>query len=235
MNLYNKYAHDFSETRQAPWQGWIKLLPHIKKLDRLRVLDLGCGNGRFLKFLVENNITIEKYTGVDSSNEMLTMADQFMDKVRLNAHISSFELKNIDLEKKNWDKEIDGEYNLVVGFGIMHHLSTFEARKRILQDSYKFLAPSGCLILTYWQFAKYERYKKLTVLPLELTKNYVLKENDFFLTFGPDKKAYRFCHYCDDREVLKLQEETKLKKVEDFYSDGKENDQNLYIIYQKEL
>lgn len=235
MNLYTQFAKEFSETRQSAWEGWEKLIPAIRELGNLRVLDLGCGNGRFLKFLIENNFRIEKYTGVDNSTEMLTMADLFMNSVKANLHISTFELKNLDLDKEDWSKQVEGPYNLIVGFGIMHHIKSFEARKRVLEYSQNLLASKSLLVLTFWQFATHERYKKMRIIPLDLPKDFVLGENDFFLTFGKDKKAYRFCHFTDDKEIEELEAGTDLEKANSFYDDGKDKKQNYYIIYRRKI
>ena len=49
--FYKTVATDFSATRQMPWAGWDRLLPFLPK-EAIDILDLGCGNGRFLSFLI---------------------------------------------------------------------------------------------------------------------------------------------------------------------------------------
>ena len=63
----------------------------------MRVLDLGCGNGRFAEFLAQNldqNIKIE-YVGIDSSGELLELAQKHLSKIE-RAYFS-FELINQNL------------------------------------------------------------------------------------------------------------------------------------------
>jgi SAM-dependent methyltransferase len=47
--FYRDSAPSFDATRDAPWPGWQPLLPLLQGLegDPARILDLGCGNGRF--------------------------------------------------------------------------------------------------------------------------------------------------------------------------------------------
>lgn len=58
--FYAREAASFSATRQAPWQGWCQALSAIAEVDPdfssrpLSVLDLGCGNLRFERFLAEH-------------------------------------------------------------------------------------------------------------------------------------------------------------------------------------
>ena len=71
--FYCRCAQSFSDTRQSPWRGWEPLLPPLKALcdstdgRPLRILDVGCGNGRFLRFL-EQHLPSQAlaYTGIDN-------------------------------------------------------------------------------------------------------------------------------------------------------------------------
>ena len=55
--FYSSVAESFSETRQHEWEGWRRSLPYVKEAKAL--LDLGCGNRRYSKYLKENNINID--------------------------------------------------------------------------------------------------------------------------------------------------------------------------------
>ena len=78
--FYRERAAEFSATREAPWRGWERLLARVrspKRTSPLRVLDVGCGNGRFGAFLagaLEADGTRLEYVGVDASAPLLAAA-----------------------------------------------------------------------------------------------------------------------------------------------------------------
>lgn len=54
--FYRANAESFSQTRQSPWQGWVRLLEVVEAAsgqEPLRVLDLACGNLRFERYLAD--------------------------------------------------------------------------------------------------------------------------------------------------------------------------------------
>ncbi len=227
MDLYSTYAQEFSNTRQAPWEGWKRLIKYVEYPAKPKVLDLGCGNGRFLKFLINSDVDLGEYVGVDNSSELLKMTDEFMDKVRKNGRLSKFQLLNIDFENLNWGTEIKGQFNFIGAFGITHHLKTPASRKKFFETINYLLEKDGYLVVTFWEFLKMERYSnKLTPLNVEGSKN------DFEMTFGKNG-AKRFCHYYNPLEIIELTHNLPLKIVEEFNEDGLENNQNHYIVYKK--
>ena len=53
---YRANAESFSQTRQSPWQGWVRLLEVMglaAEQKPLRVLDLACGNLRFERYMAD--------------------------------------------------------------------------------------------------------------------------------------------------------------------------------------
>ncbi len=233
MNLYKDYAEEFSNTRKIAWKGWFKILPFLNKNKELKILDLGCGNARFLGFLVEQGYKISLYVGIDSSQEMLNIAyKEIREQMSSQNVMFDFDLCQKNLDLSDWDEGIDDSFDLIVGFGVIHHLKSFKARKFILEKSQKLLEKDGVLALSFWQFLKSERLKSLIVEPAEIGVNHKsLGENDYYLTFGKDKKAYRFCHFTTEHEVAELEESSNLKRVKDFYADGKEGNLNFYCVW----
>lgn len=86
-DFYLRCAPSFSDTRQAPWEGWRVCLPYLKEALRdhpadtdhpaLTVLDLACGNGRFEAFLTKELPDIDaRMLAVDS-------CDALMDEARI--------------------------------------------------------------------------------------------------------------------------------------------------------
>lgn len=227
MDLYSTYAQEFSNTRQAPWDGWKHLIKYMQYPARPKILDLGCGNGRFLKFLINSDINLGEYTGIDNSSELLKMTDEFMDRVRKNNLLAKLQLLNVDFENLNWGTEVSSKYNFIGAFGITHHLKTPLSRKKFFETVNFLLEPDGYFAVTFWEFLKLDRYaEKLTPIKIEGS------QNDYQMTFGKNG-AKRYCHSYNPLEIIELTHDLPLKEVEAYYEDGVENNQNHYIIYKK--
>lgn len=211
-DLYSIHAKEFSDTRQSPWKGWTVLLDEVKDKE-LRVLDLGCGNGRFLKFLLDSNTNISDYMGVDSSNELLEIAE---------ANYPQYKFNLIDLENLNWNIKLTEKYNLIVAFGLMHHIHTLEQRRNLYKKAKELLEPGGIFCITFWQFLK---SNKLVQRSKQLEN-----ENDYELAFGSNG-ATRFVHNTTLEEISELEKDLGFTLRKEYYSDGKEGNLNLYRIY----
>src|SRR5262245_36904942 len=79
--FYRVTAGRFDESRQQAWPGWERLAGHLqidssgKPQTPLTVLDVGCGNGRFGRFLAQRFGTDAiRYHGLDSSPALLERA-----------------------------------------------------------------------------------------------------------------------------------------------------------------
>src|SRR3989339_1532246 len=70
-NGYDLMADKFSGTRKHFWPGFDFVLENIKNSDK--VLDFGCGNGRFLEMLKDRNL---EYFGVDVSQKLIDIAKE---------------------------------------------------------------------------------------------------------------------------------------------------------------
>ncbi len=217
MDLYTKHAKEFSSTRQSPWEGWKRIIKNeeLKIKNGISVLDLGCGNGRFLKYLKEEDIKVSKYVGVDNSKILLNIAKKENPEA---------EFINLDLNTMDWKDKIKGEFDLIVSFGVMHHIESFQLRRNILESSVNLLKKDGMLAIAYWQFLKNPKLK-------EKAKK-LGRENDYELPFGQNG-AKRFCHFVNETEALKLEFELPLKRVDSYYADGKSKELNYYVIYTK--
>ncbi|MEM7675444.1 MAG: class I SAM-dependent methyltransferase, partial [Myxococcota bacterium] len=72
QTFYRRFAAAFDETRTGAWPGWHRLLQTERPR---RVLDLGCGNGRFARFLSKRPAADRiAYEGWDDNPDLLARA-----------------------------------------------------------------------------------------------------------------------------------------------------------------
>ena len=93
----------------------------------------------------------------------------------------------------------------------------------------------GIIIISLWQFMKYERFRKKVAGNAELKKLDLsdLEKNDFILDWKRGENALRYCHFFDNDEQNKLIKQSGLKLIKSFESYGKEQDVNSYLILKK--
>ena len=77
-SFYNSEAKKYAETRKKFWHEEKAILDAITPLfennDKVRVLEFGCGSGRFATLLNQNFPGKFDYVGIDLSNELLSYA-----------------------------------------------------------------------------------------------------------------------------------------------------------------
>lgn len=133
-DFYLKTQKYFNISRQAPWPGWQKLLPYLRGLSsQVKVLDLGCGNGRFGKWL--SSLRRIDYTGLDENQHLL-------DQSPIGRLIKQDITKPFGLKDK---------FDLAAILGVMHHLPQ-PHRLPLLKRAVSCLKSGGILFLSFWQF-----------------------------------------------------------------------------------
>ena len=106
--FYRDSAPSFDATRDAPWPGWKPLLPLLKLQEDapLRILDLGCGNGRFSHFLSRELSTPFDYTGLDASDPLLQLATQHAPATSNSLHFARWDF--VEDTPPNQDRRLPG-------------------------------------------------------------------------------------------------------------------------------
>lgn len=218
--FYSITAEDFSDSRGFYWAGWEKLLPALRELGApIKVLDLGCGNGRFYEFLISNDFDVE-YLGVDNSPELLEIAR--------NKHKQA-KFEDFDLINDNW-KYLDRDFDLIVAFGVFHHIPGENERLRVLEHINKSLSSHGLFVGTFWQFDRSPSLMKRVVNPQIAGLNSQLEDGDYILDWQRGESAYRYAHLYGKKEIVDLMVKTHFDTVDTFYEDGKSGDMNYYVV-----
>jgi len=236
QEFYQKVASSFDQTRQYSWQGWKQLLPLLQEITQpFRVLDIGCGNARFAKFLEDNQFKFS-YHGVDSSSELLEVASSSLKELDIEFQLNQFDVLE-DLLNDSLTTKLTQKYDLVVAFGLLHHLPSFNLRQKLFKNISHFLANKQSLAaITAWQFAADKRFENKYADPskINLPKDQ-LEKNDYILGWQDHPTAFRYCHFVDDEEIKKLSQNLEnLKLIDNFLADGKSNQLNRYLILKNE-
>ncbi len=233
--FYNKNSINFNRTRKLHWRGWENLNFDIILKNKKELLDIGCGNGRLIKFLLDFyqlEFSKIKYTGVDYSDNFLILAQEKFSSLQNVKFIcdSFFKIFTSKTDK----------FDVVTAFAIYHHIPGSVNRFQFLKKIYNILNDDGFFIITFWQFKKCRKLrKKIISMPVILKQIDIdiedLETNDFFLNFN-DSDIPRYCHYTDDKELDKIKTflvDIGFKLLNEFTSDGSENNLNKYLLLKK--
>lgn len=230
-DFYDKIGPDFDKTRQSAWKGWGRVMEIIGKEfgetnsaeSPIRVLDIACGNGRFMGAAPKTGLPLFKYLGVDSNDFLLSKA-----KVLENDRIKFMKLDVInDLEKLS-----PATFDVVVAFGITHHIPSNELRKKWFSQLASLVSKNGLLIFTIWNFKDDSRFKPNP--SHNLISDIKLEEGDYFIGWADNKNAKRYFHKYSDKEIADIGEiliSAGLKLIKKFKSDGKNGEMNEYFVY----
>ena len=218
-DFYDTISTEFDSSRQYFWDGWEVLLESFSKIKNSNsLLDLGCGNGRFYQFWKEK-VGEVNYVGIDNNGALL-------EKAQKNFPEAKFENKDI-LNSPQLNKKFD----LIVAFGVIHHIPSNDSRVRFLQYCKQNLNTEGFICISMWKFMDddHEKSKIVAIEDINLN-NLDLEDSDFFLSWKKGKTAYRYCHYVSEEEKNNLIKDSGLKLVGNFFADGKSGKLNEYLV-----
>jgi SAM-dependent methyltransferase len=214
-DFYRVTAAEFDQTRGQPWPGWEPLLPLIH--TPLTVLDVGCGNGRFGLYLAQHLEQVN-YHGIDNNAALLARAQE---------NLPDATFSQVDIIEHPPDS---GTYDLVVLFGVIHHVPGEQRRRdfiRILADR---VASGGYLAFACWRFYEFERFRGRIV---PWPEDVAVEAHDYLLDWRRGERALRYCHYVDDEEHTTLVAATGLDEITTYRADGFSGTVNCYSILQR--
>lgn len=210
---YDNISEEFSQTREnLVWKDFDELVPYLK--DGIRLVDLGCGNGRLYKFIQTKNKNVN-YLGIDNNENLLKNAKlKDPDKFILG------DLTAIPLDTMT--------VNLVAAIASFHHLPSKKLRKKSLEEIHKILRDDGILVMTVWNLFR-EKYKK-HIWKGYLRWIYTLGKYDKRDTFVPwsDSGIKRYYYAFKTEELRKLLEECGFEIIK------QRTDENILFICKKQ-
>lgn len=216
--FYEGLAEPFARSREEPQPGFYRLLEALPR-PAVRVLDVGCGEGRFGRFLSEHQALAE-YTGVDFSTALLHRAEEGVDG----------RFVQRDLSRPDCLEGL-GDYEVVACLAALQHIPGRANRARLLRQMKERLVAGGRIFLSTWQFLDSPRQRRKVVgweaVGLDAA---AVEPGDYLLSWQRGGAGLRYVCFIDAGETAALAQESGLQILEQFRSDGREGDLNLYTV-----
>ena len=192
------------------------------------ILDLGCGNGEFARELARRNHQ-GRYLGVDFSVPLLREAELFSESFP--AQFIQWDLTK--LSALSSQLSVEGGWNLVTAFAVLHHIPSTELRLEILRMAHRLLQKEGRLIHSNWQFLNSEKLKA-RIQPWESVgiKDAEVDAGDYLLDWRNGGEGLRYIHAFEESELKELAKASGFRIIDMFHSDGKGGDLGLYQIWK---
>lgn len=243
--FYDRVSASFSLTRSSAWRGWEALwevvAPSLGARDPLSVIDVGCGNLRFARFLAQRARGGVRVHGFDGCAALLAEGARSCEE----GGASGLEVRSVRIDVAQ--SLLDGDDPLVealasdltVAFGFMHHFPTVAQRERLLELMALHTKPGGFMAASFWRFGDDERLRAkaeaTTARARAAGAVADLGENDYVLGWQDDEAALRFCHHFTEEEVDALSRSLAgaAEEVARFSADGKSGELNRYAVWRR--
>jgi ubiquinone/menaquinone biosynthesis C-methylase UbiE len=210
---YDAIAEDFDETRYKPWPDTVKFAERFSAGDI--VLDLGCGNGRDMRFLEEKGI---KVMGLDISMGQLTVV-----KRRSAGHpiLVRGDVSNLPFR--------DNIANGAILVATLHHIPDAVERLQALNEVHRCLKPGGSCLVGVWAAEQPKFKENIGQAKIEFQHDW--EPGDMLLDWKlPDGRIFkRYYHLFSEKKFDKLVKASKFTLEERFFSAD-----NHYAVLRKD-
>ena len=146
-----------SSAKASEWQN-----------KKIRVLEFGCGSGRFATLLNQNFPGKFDYVWIDLSDELLSYAST------ANPNLTFFQW---DITKliKNFEQE---SFDLIVWTSSFQHIPTNKERSFLMKNFYRLLNYDGMLLMTNWSLSDWFIKKNWKTVMKARLKSWLRLKND---------------------------------------------------------
>ncbi len=234
-HFYQTVGVEFDESRAGLPAGLRALIEHLPRAagpGPLRLLDVGCGNGRLARAVDEAGIPCA-YLGLDHDAGLLAAA------ALRDAGLATVTCRfgQVDLAGPDWVHAAlspTGEpplFDAVVCLAVLHHLPGYALRLRVVREMAALLRPGGRLLFSTWQFLASRRLSRRLVAWQAIGVDPAgIESGDALLPWTQGGYALRYCHQLDPAEVATLAADAGLAVLTTYRADGKEGNLNLYAV-----
>jgi len=187
--VYDLIAESFDSKRRHPWKEVIQYIEQLPATSR--ILDLGCGNARHTRVMLERNF---EAIGLDVSYRILQIAKENELSLVKNKLISLINGDALVLPFKN------KAFNNIIMIAVIHHFESIEERKEILQEIKRILTEKGTCLISTW-LKTHPRFQKEDLY--ELVKS---GKKDILVpwTLPNGKKINRYYYLFEKEELEEL-------------------------------
>lgn len=243
--FYRAHAASFSSTRRGAWAGWENCLDAAgfpPGAPCARVLDVACGNMRFLHFLEERFPSVAfDYLAVDNCEPLAEgEALPFRSRVAFRPIDVAGALLSGELERELAVACAGApERDASVCFGFFHHVPTVQAREALLRALVRSVRPGGAVAVSFWQFENSpdlaRRARETTARACGELGIRDLDRGDYLVGWQNEPHAYRYCHSFASPEIDKLaaSAQTEADVVSRFTADGRTGNLNAYLVLRR--
>jgi len=207
--FYDNQAEKFSQTRTKIWPEFNYIAQEVEKLlvwkDKIKILELGCGDGRLCRFLAEKFPGKIEYIWVDISEGLIRIAKKLSENYQINSQISFIVSDMLDY-LENVEPET---FDFIVAVASFQHIPTRWERLLILKHIYRILKYGGEVMMFNWSFSKwfFKKYKwqVLKSFILGVLSLWTKAINDIMVPWKTESKTfYRYYHIFFLFELKKL-------------------------------
>lgn len=207
------------------------------------VLDIACGNLRFETFLANAYPHIDwSFFAVDNCEPLVASGQEDIAK---KVHFTCEDIVSNLLEGLPAAEPANipalaaaTPFDLVVSFGFLHHIPSFDLRRQFLLEALSQVKPGGYLVVSFWQFlndpAKRAKIEQTHVEAIAFFAG-SLEPNDYLLGWKNEPGNYRYCHHFSNEEIDRIIAALAphATVVESFSADGKPGNLNRYVVFRR--